>query len=65
MNNQSARGFYNITETIKSELLKTPNVKTVTVGDLADVDLSKQTIFPTLNVVSKFIMFFFNFFNFF
>mgnify|MGYP003637058515 FL=1 len=51
MNNQSARGFYNITETIKSELLKTPNVKTVTVGDLADVDLSKQTIFPLSHIV--------------
>ena len=51
MNNQSARGFYNITETIKTELLSTPNVKTVTVGDLSDVDLSKQTIFPLSHIV--------------
>jgi hypothetical protein len=40
------QGFYNITTTIQEQLLLDKNVKTVTYGDLMDVDLDKQTIFP-------------------
>ena len=40
------QGFYNITTTIQEQLLQDKNVKTVTYGDLMDVDLDKQTIFP-------------------
>jgi len=44
--NQAVRGFYQITQTIKDQLLADVNVNTVTTGDITDVDLSKQTIFP-------------------
>ena len=40
------RGFYEVMQTIKDELLKDPNVNTVTTGDITRVDLSKQTMFP-------------------
>ena len=45
MSNQGIRGFYQITETIKDNLLNDPNVNTVTTGDITRLDLSKQTIF--------------------
>ena len=44
--NQAVRGFYQITQTIKDQLLADVNVNTVTTGDITDIDLSKQTIFP-------------------
>jgi len=44
--NQAVRGFYQITQTIKDQLLADVNVNTVTTGDITDVDLSKQTIYP-------------------
>ena len=40
------KGFYNVTQTIKDQLLSDIDVKTVTSGDLTKIDLSKQTIFP-------------------
>jgi hypothetical protein len=40
------QGFYNVTTKIKEELEKDAFVKTVTYGDIFDVDLKKQTIFP-------------------
>jgi predicted RNA-binding protein len=40
------QGFYKVTETIKNTLLDDVNVNTVTHGDITDIDLSKQTIFP-------------------
>jgi|TARA_R100001463_G_scaffold124211_3_gene181113 hypothetical protein len=40
------QGFYNVTTKIQEQLLQDKNVKTVTYGDLMDVDLDKQTIFP-------------------
>jgi len=40
------QGFYKVTETIKDTLLTDVNVNTVTHGDITDIDLSKQTIFP-------------------
>ena len=43
---QGIRGFYQLTETIKEQLLNDVNVNTVTTGDITDIDLSKQTIFP-------------------
>jgi hypothetical protein len=45
------RGFYLLTEAIKSELLSDPNVNTVTFGDITDIDLSKQTIFPLAHIM--------------
>lgn len=44
--NKGIQGFYKVTETIKETLLDDVDVNTVTIGDISDVDLSKQTIFP-------------------
>ena len=51
MSNQGVRGFYQITETLKTQLLNDENVNTVTTGDLTEIDLSKQTIFPLSHIV--------------
>lgn len=45
------RGFYEITSTIKNALLEDPNVNSVTTGDITEVDLSKQTIFPLAHIM--------------
>jgi len=49
--NQGVRGYYQITDTLKTTLLADENVNTVTTGDIFDVDLSKQTIFPLAHIV--------------
>ena len=49
MSNQGVRGFYQLTETIKTELLEDKNINTVTTGDITDVNLNKQDIFRTHN----------------
>jgi len=48
------RGFYLVTEFIKENLLEDINVNTVTFGELEDIDLKKQTLYPLshLNIVS-------------
>ena len=51
MSNQGVRGFYQITETLKTQLLNDENVNTVTTGDLTEIDLAKQTIFPLSHIV--------------
>ena len=51
MSNQGARGYYQITDTIKTNLLADENVNTVTAGDIFDIDLSKQTIFPLSHII--------------
>jgi hypothetical protein len=51
MSDKGIRGFYQITETIKDTLLVDPNVKSVTIGDITEVDLAKQTIFPLAHIV--------------
>ena len=38
--------FYDITTKIREHLLANPSINTVTEGDIFEVDLSKQTIFP-------------------
>lgn len=50
MSNQGVRGYYQIVKTIKDTLLVDPNVNTVTVGDISDVDLGKQTMFPLSHI---------------
>lgn len=45
------RGFYLLTEKIKETLLDDVNVNTVTFGDITEVDLSKQTIFPLSHMI--------------
>jgi hypothetical protein len=51
MENTGARAFYLMLDIIKNTLLDDKNVNTVTTGDLTDVDLSKQTIFPLSHIV--------------
>ena len=51
MSNQGVRGFYQLTETIKEQLLSDVNVNTVTTGDITDVNLSKQDIFPLSHII--------------
>jgi hypothetical protein len=45
------QGFYNVTTTIKDELASDEFVNTVTTGDIFDVDLLKQTIFPLSHII--------------
>ena len=51
MSNTGIRGFYLLTETIKDTLLNDLNVNTVTTGDITEVDLNKQTIFPLSHMI--------------
>jgi|TARA_R110000824_G_scaffold109305_3_gene256845 hypothetical protein len=51
MANQGVRGFYQLTETIRRELLLDVNINTVTTGDITDVNLNKQDIFPLGHII--------------
>ena len=51
MSDIGIRGFYVLTDTIKDNLLNDDNVNTVTTGDITEVDLSKQTIFPLSHII--------------
>lgn len=51
MANQGVRGFYQLTETIKTELLQDVNINTVTTGDITEVNLNKQDIFPLGHII--------------
>jgi hypothetical protein len=51
MSNTGVRGFYLLTEAIKNQLLDDVNVNTVTTGDIYDIDLSKQSIFPLSHII--------------
>ena len=45
------RQFYNITQKIKETLEANSQVNVVTTGDVYDVDLNKQTIFPLSHIM--------------
>ena len=51
MSNQGVRGFYQLTETIKNALLDNIDVNTVTTGNLSNVNLQKQDIFPLSHII--------------
>lgn len=51
MSQQGTRAFYQVTETIKGQLLLDVNVNTVTTGDITEVDLQKQSIFPLSHII--------------
>tara|TARA_R110000803_G_scaffold104705_1_gene172891 strand:+ start:10875 stop:11345 length:471 start_codon:yes stop_codon:yes gene_type:complete len=51
MANQGVRGFYQLTQAIKNELLRDVNINTVTTGDITDVNLNKQDIFPLGHII--------------
>lgn len=44
-------GFYDITTILKNQLILDPFVNTVTEGDIFEVDLGKQTIFPLSHIM--------------
>jgi len=46
-----SRGFYLITDMLRDELIADETVNTVTYGDITQIDLSKQTIFPLSHVM--------------
>jgi hypothetical protein len=44
-------GFYRVIDTIKDTLQADVNCNTVTYGDITQIDLSKQTIFPLSHII--------------
>lgn len=44
-------GFYRVTDIIRETLQADPNCNTVTYGDITEVDLDKQTIFPLSHLI--------------
>lgn len=44
-------GFYRVTDIIRDTLQADPNCNTVTYGDITEVDLDKQTIFPLSHLI--------------
>ena len=49
--NQGIRGFYQLTETIKEQLLADTNINTVSTGDVSNLNLNKQDIFPLGHII--------------
>ena len=45
------RGYYLVIDAIKEELLSNPNIQQCTFGDITDIDLQKQTMFPLAHVI--------------
>ena len=51
MSHKGIRGFYLVLTKIEEQLLADVNCNTVTTGDITDVDLNKQTIFPLAHII--------------
>jgi hypothetical protein len=64
MSQQGTRAFYQITETLKGQLLEDTNVNTVSFGNITDIDLSKQTMFPLSHIIVNNVSFLDNAVNF-
>ena len=45
------KGFYEITQQLKDSLIAEPFVNTVTFGNIDDIDLDKQNIFPLSHII--------------
>lgn len=45
------KGFYQVTQVIKDQLLADVNVKNVTTGDITRIDSYKQTMFPLSHII--------------
>jgi|TARA_B110000305_G_scaffold224505_1_gene270112 hypothetical protein len=50
-NHRGVRSYYLIMSKLEEELLASPFVKTVTFGDISQVDLRKQTIYPLSHII--------------
>ena len=46
-----ATAFFKMLDTLKLNLLEDVNINTCTYGDLAQIDLNKQSIFPLAHIV--------------
>jgi hypothetical protein len=44
-------GYYDLLEKLRATLVASPSINTVTTGDLLEVDLAKQTIFPLAHLI--------------
>ena len=51
------KSYYNLIDKMFTYLDGNPNVNTVTFGDIMDVDLTKQTIFPLVHVTVSSMVF--------
>ena len=51
------KGFYDITNKLKTHFIADPIVNTVTEGDIFEVDLNKQTIFPLVHLMTNNVSF--------
>ena len=51
MTNQGSRAFYRITNAINDHFKNSDIINTITYGDITEVDLNKQTIFPLAHVM--------------
>jgi len=51
MMNQGIRGFYQLTETIKEQLLADTNINTVSSGDVSEIEF-KQTRYISIRRIS-------------
>ena len=49
--NIGAQSYIRILETLRDTLLANNNITTVTSGDITDIDLDKQTLFPLAHIV--------------
>jgi hypothetical protein len=49
--NAAARAYYLLSEALETSLLNNNITKTVTIGDISDIDLAKQTIFPLAHFI--------------
>lgn len=49
--NIGAQSYIRILETLRDTLLANNNITTVTSGDISDIDLDKQTLFPLAHIV--------------
>ena len=49
--NKAIRSYYLLSEALETSLLNNNITKTVTIGDVSDVDLGKQTIFPLAHFI--------------
>jgi len=45
------KGFYLVVDAVKNELINNQSIKTMTFGDLSDIDLQKQTMFPLAHMI--------------
>ena len=45
------KNFYSITTTLEEQLLSDPNVNTVTIGDISQIDNFKQSMFPIAHIL--------------